>query len=546
MEPINRSPSFGQSGRTMLQTCISSHTNCPKPSGTFIPTRLVEIRATKDQRMKARLIKTEAGRCYNYAALSYCWGGDQSYKTCAGNLTTYEDEIPFESLALTIQHAIKEVSDLGIDYLWVDSLCIQQDNQTEKAVEISRMADVYSEAAVTLLVQRAAHAADGFMHGRNGCEGAVSLPLRVEDGITIRVGLLRGDSFSVKDYLRSRGWTLQERLMSVRVIEYGDLQTKWTCMETQRADGFGMNNDNSGSDIQRYINYRGHAPKFGNCPSLVDHEKFSRNWRQVVEDYSCRKLTDQADRLPAIAAIACGFASLLPENSRYVAGHWLDFLSSSLCWKVREITIFESTGLGLEPRPEPATAPTWSWASVTTPNGIDMRPPAVSYPTTPPAVLVEILSCTVSLRTLAAGPFGPASAGVLRIRGRTLRGKWVGPSLLEVDGGWNRPTIFRDALEPEDSMVGDDCRFLNAVPVLLVICQAVIFEDPTVLEGLVLRLTPSVSTPPLYSRIGVFTIYQQSMVNRLEINESGRYITKLSRVDTVDIEKCGLRDLTII
>lgn len=57
-----------------------------------------------------------------YAALSYCWGGEQEVQTRTQTLQKHRRDIKFSSLLLKLQHAIEVTNELGLDYLWYFSL----------------------------------------------------------------------------------------------------------------------------------------------------------------------------------------------------------------------------------------------------------------------------------------------------------------------------------------------------------------------------------------------------------------------------------------
>ncbi|KAF8833636.1 hypothetical protein BDN67DRAFT_700068, partial [Paxillus ammoniavirescens] len=81
----------------------------------------------------------------DYITLSYVWGGvkQRSYKL--------GDVLPAASLPATIEDAMVVTRNLGKRYLWVDSLCIEQDNEEEKLVQIGVMSAIYNGAWATLI-----------------------------------------------------------------------------------------------------------------------------------------------------------------------------------------------------------------------------------------------------------------------------------------------------------------------------------------------------------------------------------------------------------
>lgn len=54
---------------------------------------------------------------------------------------------------------------LGIPYLWIDSLCIIQDMQADKEYEMARMAQIYKDAYLTICAARSDDVNRGFLEG---------------------------------------------------------------------------------------------------------------------------------------------------------------------------------------------------------------------------------------------------------------------------------------------------------------------------------------------------------------------------------------------
>ncbi|KAK3343163.1 heterokaryon incompatibility protein-domain-containing protein [Neurospora tetraspora] len=181
----------------------------------------------------------------HYAALSYCWGGNQALLLTSDTI----EELSFkgisqEDLPRTIADAITVAISLGIQYLWVDALCILQDSEEDKAREIAKVAMVYSNATVTMAVSRASSVDEGFLSDRFPVEHTAVIELIVSEyqpGSTKTAMLVpqepdATDLVSVMDHnpLGKRAWTFQERLLSPRVLDYGEVQTRWWCPEMMK------------------------------------------------------------------------------------------------------------------------------------------------------------------------------------------------------------------------------------------------------------------------------------------------------------------------
>ena len=90
-----------------------------------------------------------------YMALSHCWGtalGAHIPRTTRATLIAREAGIRWEELSKTFQDAIKIAQGLGLRYIWIDSLCIVQDDPDDFEIECAQMGMVYSKAYCTISV----------------------------------------------------------------------------------------------------------------------------------------------------------------------------------------------------------------------------------------------------------------------------------------------------------------------------------------------------------------------------------------------------------
>jgi hypothetical protein len=182
-----------------------------------------------------------------YVALSYRWGGDQPWQLTQERDESYRTEIPWDTLPRTIQDAAITVQSLGFYYLWVDSMCIIQNSEVDKAVEINQMTKVYAHATLTIMDKRGERVTDGFLHPRTLPSGTSSMKLRTEPGQTQDVTLTFEDAWEKGDnlILNTRGWIMQEYILSRRLLIFGTWLTEWRCRRESRVhtDGWMINNE---------------------------------------------------------------------------------------------------------------------------------------------------------------------------------------------------------------------------------------------------------------------------------------------------------------
>ncbi|KAF4840937.1 hypothetical protein CGCSCA4_v009786 [Colletotrichum siamense] len=145
-----------------------------------------------------------------YATLSYCWGGDQDAKTLRSNFASYQDHIDFSTLPTTIQDAAIVTIQIGLSYLWVDAMCIIQDDDNDKMKEIAKMHAIYRSSQVTIAPSEAATSKTGFLRPRDMWR-PIKMKARFDENVFSDVLLVpEGSSCRSSAPLFRRGWTLQE------------------------------------------------------------------------------------------------------------------------------------------------------------------------------------------------------------------------------------------------------------------------------------------------------------------------------------------------
>ncbi|KAI0197247.1 hypothetical protein EV127DRAFT_507503 [Xylaria flabelliformis] len=208
-----------------------------------LPTRLIEV-GEADDNSSVRLVVNPPTTAddptkYRYAALSHCWGavGKDAYSCLLKiNRLDFETRIPIERLPKMFQDAITATRGLEIRYLWIDSLCIVQDDDDDWAAESKTMEDVYSLAHVTLAASSAPSSLVGFLERPNRAFAVMPNPnAKDRDGDGSRSLLYVAEAIDnfqthVEDaVLNTRAWVLQERALSRRTIHFTSTQVYWEC-----------------------------------------------------------------------------------------------------------------------------------------------------------------------------------------------------------------------------------------------------------------------------------------------------------------------------
>ncbi|KAK5626952.1 hypothetical protein RRF57_002667 [Xylaria bambusicola] len=327
---------------------------------------------------------------------------------------------------------------MGLSHLWVDALCIMQDDDDDKERELAVMAKVYQNASFTIVASRARSVEDGFLGPRlpfeDSCRTPFRLRVRYSPGPShLHNKMEEANSYSsaicfpkmdmitsddegqeLVDPVFTRAWCFQEIALSRTVIEFGLLITRIRHVYSQ-----------SGKLAVNYV-MDGWHNDWRKTNIIVTHEvlqstKNTENnvvslWGTVVENYSPLALSLPADRLPALSALAETFDPYFSGGDmNYLAGLWRDAMPQALLWTVN---VAESDRDGRLPRDAQTHAPTWSWASVTSGVKHVLVPLLISREDAFKTDLgFEILGYTPRL-VLPKVMFGAVSRGDLRVRGR--------------------------------------------------------------------------------------------------------------------------------
>ena len=177
-----------------LRVCDESHFACKEEEERPLPKRLVDLFPPQDSE-GSRLVSSRNIQVKDrkYAALSYCWGTTQTVKTIKATIDAFHVALPTAKIPLTVVDAFTLTRQLGIRYLWVDALCIVQDDQADWETEAANMHNVYAGSFLTLIASEA-DSARGGLFAQNyrtlterSTYGRAFLSTTVEDGRDIRM-----------------------------------------------------------------------------------------------------------------------------------------------------------------------------------------------------------------------------------------------------------------------------------------------------------------------------------------------------------------------
>jgi hypothetical protein len=273
------------------------------------------------------------------------WGKDGvPIRTTNENLANHEKRLRIHSLPRSFRDAVRISRLLGYKYLWIDSLCIVQDDRDDWEREAAKMASIFHCADVVLSAASARNSTEGCGID-DSLEPASSFfspsVLGYEDDTENQAYdvprtrlLVRRDSGAstrlISCPIRKRGWILQEILLARRVLYFLHGHIIWQCHHLlQSEDGhlsrmpksstFWIASDGNLSSIHLY-DLKKHLQIGGGVPM----------WWDILRDFFQREFTKTEDTLPSLAGLIDIWQ--IHSNDTPVLGMWKNDLPFHLCW----------------------------------------------------------------------------------------------------------------------------------------------------------------------------------------------------------------------
>ncbi|KAH7169797.1 uncharacterized protein B0J16DRAFT_365612 [Fusarium flagelliforme] len=249
---------------------------------------------------------------------------------------------------------------LSIRYLWVDALCILQSEGPDDAqhradwsYEAARFGQYYQNATLTIAATGAISSSEGLFLRRPALEfdpEPVILKQNTNRGET-NVFIIQPPSPlwapAIRNAaLRTRGWAIQERVLSKRILHFGASYLLWEChesrvTETNPGDTDSLAYSDTGEDF---------ISAFKDIDNRQEHD-IMRSWYQFIDIYSSTSFSFHTDKLPALSGIATRIKGRFPQD--YIAGIWELAIPEGLAWMARETE-----------EPDPGSdLPSWCWAT---------------------------------------------------------------------------------------------------------------------------------------------------------------------------------------
>lgn len=274
--------------------------------------------------------------------------------------------IASSSLPTTVRDACELCFGIGIRYLWVDSLCILQDSESDWMEQSSLMGLLFNNSTLTISAAKSKSCNTGiFVNEPDEPRESARLKCRTGDDHISGCWIHEMDQEfgGIREPTEYRAWIQQETLVSRRIFTLGTCQLSWQCATSCWNE--------SGRMLEPSPSMKGVFP----CPTLhnslklydgdmvrqSDNDPLKEVWHELVSDYARRNLTMAKDKLPAISAVAKWLCARDAPTDEYLAGLWLSRLPADLMW-FNELYFPATTSQVI--KPSSYRAPSWSWASL--------------------------------------------------------------------------------------------------------------------------------------------------------------------------------------
>ncbi|KAF4633390.1 hypothetical protein G7Y89_g4731 [Cudoniella acicularis] len=343
-----------------LNNCDSNHYDCGKtyndgyekygPKAEWYPDRLLDLTG-EDPRL---LVTFEEKPVHSkYATLSHSWGPNPEHLTLTSdNFDDFCKGIHMKTLQQTFREAIQTAKALDIFYIWIDSLCIIQSGRNSKEdweKQAAAMNEIYSNCTLNISADHAANADEGCFVNRDvELLNSVYFKKKNRDCVFVD-GDVNAQLFRTP--LGQRGWVVQERLLSPRVLHFGRDQIYWECQGMPFASEIFPGGLHTSQLNIGMVPFNIEIPMIHGAPGCV-------GWWEIVLQYSkCSLSFPLKDKFFALSAIAERVFSICKEE--YAAGLFRSSLPRTLLWRVvstNEHSTSVSTGN--------YRAPSWSWMNI--------------------------------------------------------------------------------------------------------------------------------------------------------------------------------------
>lgn len=353
-----------QTLRTWLSKCECSHSMCwwtgPK---TSLRIRLFDIKFRC-----VRQFQTSSDNTVRYVALSYVWGSQAQPLTLSREnhkILSKKGAINLDEISRTISDAAVVVEMLGERYLWVDALCILQDDQDDLGEQIHLMGQIYTRSLVTIMAAASVDSNSGLPGVRTLARSEQRISEPLNGGVLLRTCTpkYRKKSEDIDwsrrtDYLKSskwetRGWTFQEKVLSRRCLFFMEEQVYWECQCASWCEETCLETSPEYRFSWEVSNLRFFSDREFPVGKRMAGDDVIWAFSHLIEEYTSRTLTFGQDTYKAFS----GLVRILEDltGAKIFQGIHVSEFNRSLCWYNEESSNLRSEN----------EFPSWSWLAWT-------------------------------------------------------------------------------------------------------------------------------------------------------------------------------------
>lgn len=364
------SPSTDSEGSLTFATerfrdCVQNHERCRESHiSRRLPSRLIRINDTGEPTSAHLVLSKDVDEAELYFTMSHCWGSGHVLRLTKDKVDEFRAKIPVSELPKAFIDCFDVVRRLGGRYVWIDSLCIVQDDPDDWLSEASQMHAVYSGSHGNICSTGFADTEQGLFVSRDTqlLQPCVAEAPWMDGGPTFRVlDLALWNSQVLEAPLNNRAWVVQEHFLAPRHLHFGDRQILWECCELSAAEQF------PNSLPRRILNH--YKSPFNSLPwsstsssgATPDSPKslLVTQWASIVSAYTSAMLSFPSDKAIAFAGIATRFEAIMGDKC--LAGMWSTRIHDDLLWHVDFCLQCDGSP---STRPSTYRAPSFSWMSV--------------------------------------------------------------------------------------------------------------------------------------------------------------------------------------
>ncbi|KAF9885019.1 hypothetical protein FE257_000842 [Aspergillus nanangensis] len=553
ISPIMNSKVASSFVKPLLQECLSMHQKCGTGELPLLPKRVIYLLSIKSL---PRLYETQNEERGDYITLSYCWGLSGNLQTTTSSFEDQISGIPWEIIPQTLLDAMHFTLDLGVQYIWIDSLCIVQDDPDDWEVESSKMATIYEKSLLTLSATASSDVHGGcFLERQDTHRVTKKTSIPNESKAYARrschnthEGLLGSHTDGYGGYMDrkawapfpvlTRGWVFQERILSTRTLHCTRDELVWECgnkIQCECAET-GSHNSQPANGVVRFRNilHGNMNNRYGDEGEVNPLEM----WNDLIRSYSMRLFTKPTDRLAALSGAAQKFQRQF-SLGKYLAGLWSQDLASQLCWLPAP---------SAPSRRRRIYSPSWSWASV----DCACIPEDYRYYRTERHKIYEAVIHNIETSADSLNPMGNVTSGKLVISGRAIDAciritspedghSEPGPLEVRIEAYSHQFDMACDisqwkegSMEWEAMQIGERLADGDAVVCLETSC--VTTSDGETMESAWLVLRPSRQHDPALERVGMLHFRHFSDIGmRIVPADQAELVVEHARVREVEI-----------